>query len=337
MTTAPMPSPEPIFEALNAFQLTAALKTAIELDLFTGIGKGNDTVKPLATHCRASERGTRILSDYLVVSGFLTKSGDRYALTPTAAMFLDRRSPACLASAARFLVSDATLDMFRDFTSAVRNGGVTHNPQGSLAPEDPIWVEFARSMEPLMVLPAEILADMTGAKAGKKMKVLDIAAGHGRYGITIARHNPNAEIHAVDWPNVLEVARENAEKAGVLDRYRGIPGSAFEVNFGGDYDYILLTNFLHHFDAQTIEKFLAKVHSALADGAAAIALEFVPNEDRVSPPIPAKFGLIMLGMTPSGDAYTELEYRRMFANAGFSACQFRPVPPTFFTAIIANK
>lgn len=336
-TPAAVPSPEPIFEALNAFHLTAAMKAAIEVDLFTGIGEGHDTAARLAVYCRASERGVRILCDYLVVCGFLTKHDHRYALTPAAAMFLDRRSPAYLGSIVRFLAADLNIELYKDFTAAVRNGGVAYRPAGTLAPQDPIWVEFARSMEPMMVLPAEFIAGLVGAKLGGKMKVLDIAAGHGRYGITIARHNPNAEVFALDWPNVLEVARENAAKAEVLDRYRSIPGSAFDVPFGENFDFVLLTNFLHHFDTPTIERFLKKVHSALHPGGEAIALEFVPNEDRVSPPIPAKFAVIMLGTTPSGDAYPESEYRRMFANAGFSASEFIPVPPTFLTVIRAKK
>lgn len=88
---------------------------------------------------------------------------------------------------------------------------------------------------------------MLNASASAKWKVLDIAAGHGMYGVTIAKHNPNAEIFAVDWPRVLDVAKENAQAAGVAARYHTLPGNAFEVEFGKDYDLALLTGFLHHF------------------------------------------------------------------------------------------
>src|SRR5204863_9150698 len=115
---------------------------------------------------------------------------------------------------------------------------------------------------------------------------------------------PNAEIVAQDWPNVLEVAQENARAAGVSDRYRTLPGSAFDVEFGSGYDLILLTNFLHHFDVPTCERLLRKVHAALGEGGRAVTLEFVPNEDRVTPPDQAAFSLNMLALTPGGDAYT---------------------------------
>jgi len=339
--TAPIhaqePSPEHFFETLNAYQQTEALKAGIELDLFTAIGEGGGTSAELAERCRASERGIRILCDYLVVIGFLNKGENRYGLTPDSAKFLDRRSPACMATIARFISSPTLTGAFRDVAAVVRKGGTVMSEEGTLAPEHPVWVEFARAMAPMMTLPAELIAGLVGANAGEKWKVLDIAAGHGLFGIALAKHNPNAEIVAVDWPNVLEVARENAKAAGVSGRYRTIAGSAFEVDYGSGYNLALLTNFLHHFDVPTCESLLRKIHAALGSGGRAVAYEFVPDEDRVSPPVAAKFSLMMLGTTPSGDAYTFSEYERMFRNAGFKASELHPLPPTPERVVISRK
>ena len=207
---------------------------------------------------------------------------------------------------------------FDDLTDAVRKGGTVMGEEGHWELENPIWVEFARSMAPMMMMPAEVISKLVGADKGGKCRVLDIAAGHGLFGINIARHNPQAEIVALDWANVLEVAKENARKSGVESRYSTLPGSAFEVEFGAGYDLVLLTNFLHHFDPPTNEGLLRKVHAALAPGGRAVTLEFVPNDDRVTPPEAATFSMIMLGSTPHGDAYTFAEFERMFSNAGFT-------------------
>ncbi len=333
----PAVTPEPIFEALNAFQLTAAMKAAIEIDLFTGIGEGKTSPETLAAHCQAAERGVRILCDYLVIHGFLTKDDGRYGLTPTTATFLDRHSPAYLGTISRFVASAQMLDAFRDLTAAVRQGGAVYQPGGSMAPENPVWVEFARSMAPMVAAPAEKLAALVGDGEGKKWKVLDIAAGHGLYGLAIARRNPQAEVFAVDWPAVLEVARENAQRAGMDGRFHLLPGSAFEVPFGEGYDVVLLTNFLHHFDPATIVPFLRKVHAALADGGRAVALEFVPNDDRISPRFAGLFGMIMLGTTPSGDAYTFREYERLFRSAGFQSAEIHALPPAPQHVIVSRK
>jgi SAM-dependent methyltransferase len=330
------PTPERIFTTFNAYQQTEAMKAAIELDLFTAIGEGSQTIEQLARRCEASDRGVRILCDYLVLMGFLTKEGGRYALAPDAAAFLDRRSPACLCSAATFLNSPMLTSAFAALTDAVRKGGTAVDDQGTVAPEHPVWVDFARDMAPMMAMPAELLAGLLDA-AGRPGQVLDIAAGHGLFGIALARQNPRTEIIALDWPAVLAVAEENARKAGVSERYRLLPGSAFDVDYGTGYDLVLLTNFLHHFDIPTCEGLLRKVHAALAPGGRAAALEFVPNDDRVSPPGTAGFSLIMLASTPAGDAYTYAEFDRMFRNAGFSATEFHPLPPSPEQVVIARK
>jgi len=169
------------------------------------------------------------------------------------------------------------------------------------------------------------------------LKILDIAAGHGLYGLAFATKNPQAEITALDWAAVVEVAKENAAKAGVADRYKTIPGSAFDVDFGTGYDLVLITNFLHHFDPPTNEILLRKVHASLADGGRAVTLEFVPNDDRVTPPEAATFSMMMLTSTPSGDAYTFAELEKMAANAGFSKSTVHPLPPSIQTVVISEK
>src|ERR1700720_637713 len=164
-----------------------------------------------------------------------------------------------------------------------------------------------------------------------------LPAGHGLFGIAFAKNNPQAEIVALDWAPVLEVAKENARNAAVSDRYSTIEGSAFDVEYGSGYDLVLLTNFLHCFDMSTCEALLRKVGAALADGGRALTLEFVPNEDRISPPEAAGFSMTMLGATPSGDAYTFSELERMFSNAGFAHSEIHPLPPSIEQVVISHK
>ena len=334
---APQPSPQIFFQNLNAHQRTEALKAAIELGVFTAIGEGNTTAETIAKRCNASERGTRILCDYLTIMEMLTKENGKYGLTLDSSVFLDKRSPAYVGGATEFLLSSTLMEGFRNLTEAVRKGGTSMEDEGTVSVENPVWVKFARGMAGLMSMPAQQLAKLTDPQADKKLKILDIAAGHGLFGIAFATGNKQAEVTALDWKAVLEVAKENAKKAGIEDRYKTIEGSAFDVDFGAGYDVVLLTNFLHHFDPPTCEKLLKKVHDSLADGGRAVTLEFVPNEDRISPPESAGFSLIMLSGTPSGDAYTFSELEKMFANAGFSHSTLHALPPTFQQVVISEK
>jgi hypothetical protein len=143
-------------------------------------------------------------------------------------------------------------------------------------------------------------------------------------------------VTGLDWAPVLRVALKNAEKAGVRDRYDMLPGSAFEVEFGGPYDAVLLTNFLHHFDKATCVGLLKKIRAALKPGGRTATLEFVPNEDRVSPPMPAAFSLTMLMTTADGDAYTFSELRAMYDEAGYKDVKAHPIPMSPHTIVIGN-
>lgn len=332
----PAPTPERIFQTMNAYQASAALKAAIELELFSAIAEGDVTPASLAARCKASERGVRILCDYLTALQFLNKQDGQYQLTTESALFLDRRSPAYLGGMTGFLAGPHITEAFGNLTEAVRKGGTMLAEQGSVTPEHPMWEDFARSMSAMMAPQAEAIASIVGVAEMGPCRILDIAAGHGVFGITLARHNSEAEVHAVDWRNVLPFARANAEAAGVAARFHEIPGSAFDVDFGAGYDLALLTNFFHHFDRPTCVQLMRKVHAALKDGGRAVTLEFVPDEDRVSPPGPATFALVMLGTTPAGDAYTFREYEEMFREAGFARSENHPaLPPQ--TVIVSHK
>jgi 2-polyprenyl-3-methyl-5-hydroxy-6-metoxy-1,4-benzoquinol methylase len=327
-TLAPPPTPERIFQTLTAYQQTAALKAAIELDLFTAISEGDDTSAKLAARTASAERGVRILCDYLTVSQFLGKHEDGcYSLTPEAALFLCRHSPAYVGGIAMFLSGEHISDAFRRFTESVRKGGTVMSEQGSITPEHPMWEDFARGMASIMRPAAGDIARLVGARDAGACKILDVAAGHGIFGITLAEQNPQAEVYAVDWPKVLEIAEQNADAAGVGARYHLLAGSAFEIDFGEGYDLVLLTNFFHHFDPETCETLMRKAHAALKAGGRAVTLEFVPNEDRVTPPAEAAFALVMLGTTPAGDAYTFSECERMFQNADFSKSESHQTMP----------
>jgi ubiquinone/menaquinone biosynthesis C-methylase UbiE len=331
------PSPEHIFGVLTAFQNSAALKAAIELGIFTAIADGADRANVIAQRVNAAERGVRILCDYMTIQGFLTKTDDRFALTQESAIFLNRHSPAYMGTLANFLASESSKKNFDDLTESVKKGGTTVAQGDNTKPNDDFWVTFARNMAPLTGVSSGFIAELAGAKEGKACKVLDIAAGHGMFGITIAKQNPNAQITAVDWAPVLEVAKENAAAAGVADRVSMRPGSAFEADLGEGYDVVLLTNIFHHFDIPTCEKLMRRVHAALRPGGKAITLEFVPNEDRVTPPMAAAFSLIMLANTDAGDAYTLAQYEKMFRNAGFAKTTLHPVPDMPQQVLLSEK
>lgn len=341
MTTAApgkgtQPTPMLFFETIRAYNHAFALKAAVELDLFTSIAKGNSSAGEIAKACSAaSERGIRILCDHLAILGFLTRTDGRYGLTQDSATFLDRRSPAYMGQAVQFLMNSEQFENFGRLAETVRTGkqaGHSH-----LDPEDPIWMDFARGMAPLMFAAAQTIAQelQPALAAIAEPKILDIAASHGTFGILVAQQHPKAEIYALDWANVLQVAQENAQKAGLANRYHLIPGSAFSAEIGSGYDAVLITNFLHHFEPATNESLLKKFYAAMNPGGQLAILEFVPDEQRASQA--ALFALVMLANTDHGDAYTFPELARMCGNAGFKDARLIQLEAGPEALVIAKK
>lgn len=333
-TSTAVESPARVFETVNSYQKSAALKAGIDIELFTAIADGVVTVPDIARRCGASERGVRILADYLVVTGFLTKQGGTYGLSPDSEMFLNKRSPAYIGSITAFMLSPQTIEYFADLTSIVRRGK-EDTETGYVSDANPIWVEFAHSMKPMMSMPAEYAARVTGSLPDGA-RVLDVAAGHGMFGIMVGKYNPTCQVTGLDWPSVMDYARANAAEMGLDGRYHSIEGSFFEVDLGGPYDVVLIPNFLHHFGRDTNVDILRKVRSALNGDGRAVIVEFVPHEDRVSPPIPAAFSLQMLAGTREGDAYTFGELQQMLGDAGYSRAVIHTEPEMPQSVIVAH-
>jgi Dimerisation domain len=96
-------TPFRLFGGFSAYRLTLAIKSAVELEVFTHIADGANTVKEIAGRANASEKGIRILCDFLTIHGFLTKQSGTYGLALDAELFLNKRSLAYMGSAALFL------------------------------------------------------------------------------------------------------------------------------------------------------------------------------------------------------------------------------------------
>jgi cyclopropane fatty-acyl-phospholipid synthase-like methyltransferase len=157
------------------------------------------------------------------------------------------------------------------------------------------------------------------------------------FGIAIARAVADAQITAVDWQAVLSVARENADAAGVSGRYHAQGGSAFDTDWGRGFDLVILANFLHQLDQDGCVTLLRKAHKSLVSGGRAVAVEFLLDEDRVSPRFSAMFAFQMLGSTPHGQAYTAREFEDMGPSAGFAKVIAKPLPPTPQSLILFER
>jgi len=319
-----------VYDISLSYQKTAALSAAIKLDLFTTIGKRCLSVEQIAEVTGSSLRGVRILCDFLCVIGLLEKNTNLYNLAVDAKRFLDRSSPHCLADLIDFLAAPEIVSLvMNDPPAYVIRGGTSG--LSNLSPDNPVWVRFAQAMVPFASVTAKRTAAFIANRSMHPRKVLDIAAGHGLFGIEVASAISDASVMAIDWANVLEVAKGNADLAGLADRYKTTSGNAFEVDWCDNYDLILLPNILHHFDQDGCVHLLCKAKESLAIDGSVFVIDIMPNPDRVSPPEQAAFAFLMLATTPNGDAYTCTEYETMAGAAGLTlvdSMQLFPTPQT---------
>lgn len=326
-------SPLNFLEAAGGFHKSAVIRAAVELDVCTGIAAGLDTAGLLAAARHCSEKGMRVLLDALTILDLLKKSDGRYELSSEAAQYLDRASADYAGEALRFLMSGFMDLAFSRFTDAVRLGGSAVGPAGSMEPDHPVWVEYARGMMPL----ARTTAELVGERAAGSKRILDIAAGHGLYGIETLKRSPEGVALAVDWSGVLEVARENAVKAGVASRWMALEGSAFEVDWGDGFDCVILANFLHHFSRSVAVEFLKRVRGAMVDGGKLVVVALAPGETRVRPSAPGWFAVMVLATTAEGEAYTLGEYDSMLEEAGFGAAERYTAAASARTVMVALR
>ena len=330
------PDPGRVLGMITGFEQTAAMLAALRVGLFTAVAEGTGSVDALSASIGCPQRATRMLADVLCAYGLLTKTDGLYGLAPDVALYLDGRSAAYIGDAARFLASPQKLALcLEDPEGWMRRGGPAH--EANTAANAEVWVDFARGMGPMMAPTAESLAKALKARGLAVRRILDVAAGHGLFGVETAKVFPEASVVALDWAAVLEVARATAAAAGVDGRFETLVGDAFTTPLGHDYDLILIPNFLHHFDRETCVGFLSRAANALAAEGRVAIVEYVVDEDRVSPPAAALFTFSMLAATPAGETYTRTELTEMCAAAGLGDVVVESLPASPETLVVAAR
>ena len=223
-------------------------------------------------------------------------------------------------------------------TDAIRNDGTVLSEHAE-TPKNPFWEAFARSSASMAFPSAQqisgLLADFLKTKP--KVRALDIAAGSGIYGLTLAKNNPNVEVTLLDWPNVLvETKKWAASLEADASRVNYIEGNLFDVDYKGPYDVAILSHVYHHFDDATCLALTKKVAAALAPGGRIAINDFVYDE-ALTNPMSALFRTVMLVWTRKGTTYTEADYRRWLGEAGLTTTAVAPGPGMPSSVIIGEK
>jgi ubiquinone/menaquinone biosynthesis C-methylase UbiE len=179
--------------------------------------------------------------------------------------------------------------------------------------------ELVGNIFPMSYGPARALAQhLALGESGPPVRVLDLGAGSGVWSIAVAQSSPRVTVTAVDFPGVLPVTKQFAERFGLTDRYTFVPGNLDEVDFGSGHNLITIGHILHSEGVERSKKLLRKCFDALAPGGTIAIQEFLVNSDHSGPVMGVIFAVNMLINTDAGDTWSFDEIAEWLKETGFT-------------------
>jgi SAM-dependent methyltransferase len=323
-TTAPV-TPERIMQFAWGYVPTLMMETAVRHRVFDVLDEGAKTLKETAVATGASERGLRAVMNVLLGLGFLAKDGDRYSLTPESETFLVSTKPGFQGGLLKH-TSSQLLPQWLHLNEVVATG----KPVRSVNAEGPgseFFQGFVTDIFPLSYPAARALGEhLALGKRGGVLRVLDLAAGSGVWGIGLAQSADNVTVTAVDWEGVLPATQQMAGRFGMANRFTYVAGDMNRADFGSGYDVATLGHILHSEGPTKSKALLKKVFNALASGGTIAIAEFLVNEDRSGPVGPLLFAGNMLVNTDEGDTFSFEEIGGWLTEAGFKDARLLEAP-----------
>ena len=319
-----------------AFAIPLMIDAAVRGRLFDALDRGPGSAAALAAEAAISERGARAVLNALTSVQLLSKDAEgRYALTPESALYLVSTSPSYLGGIFRH-ASAELMPRWLALNDVIRAGGPTRHADDE-ASGAAHFRDFVEDIMPLSFPAARVLADALVSEAGEApIRVLDVAAGSGVWGIALAERSPDVRVTAVDYAQVLDVTESVAARFGVADRIEMRAGDMFEIDFGDGYQAALLGQVLHSVGESRSRALLAKVYKALAPGGAIAIAEFLVDEARATQTNALIFAVNMLVNSKVGDTYSFAEIAGWLKEAGFENVRTLEAPGPS-PLILANR
>jgi SAM-dependent methyltransferase len=307
-------------DALSAYRLPRVILTALELRLFTMIGKKTWPLPDLARELKVSERGLSILCRNLAVAGLLHKKGNEYRNSRLAATALNADDPAYRGGYLQLIANHAN-DWLR-LLDAVRTG----EPLDKDEPEAPDYRrQFTWAMHHRTLETAPMIAGQLPLKGARTL--LDLGGGPGTYAMAFLARNPGLRATVCDRPAALEVAKEIAATHKAGGRLSYLPLDLLKDDIPGRFDVIWYSNVLHIYSPEENLGVFRRARAALSDGGRFVIQDaFLHDREGLYPAEASLFAVSMLLFTDTGNTYSVAETTAWLKKAGFASV--RPVKMT---------
>ena len=309
-------TPRRILDMASGYEPALILESAVRLKIFDILDERPMSLEDVARRTSASVRGMRALLNALVGLNLLIRYGEHYALTEESESYLVSTSPSYQGYMCKH-VSGHLLPRWMRLTEVVLSGKPMQvvNEQADGAA---YFGEFVEDIFPMSYEAAQGLAvELRIPEVSVPVRVLDLAAGSGVWGIALAEASPLVSVTAVDWPTVLPTTRRIVERQGVSRQFQFIGGDVLAVDWDGVYDVVILGHLLHSEGESRSRQLLKKAFDVLETGGIVVIAEFIADEDRTGPPGALIFAVTMLVNTDVGDSFTLNEMTAWLQEAGF--------------------
>jgi ubiquinone/menaquinone biosynthesis C-methylase UbiE len=319
-------TPERLMQFAWGHAPALAIESAMANRVFDLLDSGPKTVEQLVKESGASTRGLRMILNVLVAVQLLARDADgRYSLTPESATFLVSTKPSFHGGIFRHF-STQLVPKWLQLREIVRTG----KPGRAVNQEDvgaEFFQQFVEDIFPMSYGAAKALGEsLKLSTAAAPVRVLDLAAGSGVWGIALAQQSPGVSVTAVDWPGVLPATRRVVGRFNLTDRFTFVSGDLNSAAFGAGHQIATLGHILHSEGEKRSRALLRKTFDALLPGGTICIAEFLANDDRTGPPNAMIFAVNMLVNTDEGDTFTFPEIRSWLQEAGFKEVRTLDAP-----------
>jgi len=302
----------------GSYWKACALHAAVELDLFSHLGREPVSAPEAAGRIGGSARGVAMLLRALSAMGLLQRRGERYANGPEALALLCRESPQYIGH--MILHHRQLMPSWARLDQAVREGAPVRE-RVSLRDET-ARRNFLMGMFNMAMSIAPRLAktlDLSGRR-----RLLDLGGGPGTYATHFCLENPTLEAVIFDLPTSRPFAEGVIGRFGMQQRVRFAGGDFLVDPLPAAFDVVWLSHILHAEGPEQAQHVVRRASAALESGGMLLIHEFILDDHDAGPLFPALFSLNMLTGTPSGQSYSEAELRAMMAAAGLRAIRLLP-------------